>query len=100
MRRALRCLRSETSSSSGPGSSLQSWRIPDEDGQLGIANGELTAVLDFHVFHRVAIGQDSVFRLGPLDNIDELLGKETHTLVPKYTAESPGLFQGLVAGGW
>jgi hypothetical protein len=71
--------------------------LVDEDGQLGIANGELAAVLDFHVLHRVAIGQDSVFRFGPLDNIDELLGKETHTLVPEYTAESPGLFQGLVA---
>ncbi len=72
----------------------------DEDGHLGIANRELAAVLDFHVLHGVTVGQDSIFRFGPLDDIDELLGKETHTLVPEYTAETGILFQLLVASGW
>src|SRR5208282_1849874 len=60
----------------------------DEDGNLGFTHGELAAVLDLHVLHGVTVGQDSVFRFGPLDYIDELLGKETHTLVPEYTAET------------
>ena len=72
----------------------------DEDRHLRIANRELAAVLDFHVLHGITVGQDSVFRFGPLDDIDELLGKETHTLVPEYTAESGSLFQILVVGGW
>ena len=67
-----------------------------EDGHLRIAHRELAAVLDFHVLHGIAVGQDSVFRFGPLDDIDELLGKETHTLVPEYTPAERGLFQEAV----
>ena len=45
----------------------------DEDRHLRIADGELAAVLNFHVFHGIAVGENAVFRFGPLDDIDELL---------------------------
>src|SRR5262249_16004546 len=44
----------------------------DEDGHLGLANGEFAAVLDLHVLHGVTVGQYAVIRFGPLDDIDEL----------------------------
>ena len=72
--------------------------LVDEHRHLGIAHRELAAVLDLHVLHGVTVGQDSVFRFGPLDYIDELLGKETHTLVPEYTAEIGSLFHKLRLG--
>ena len=70
-----------------------------EHRHLGIANRELAAVLDLHVLHGITVGQDSIFRFGPLDDIDELLGKETHKLVPEYTAESGTLFPLLLGVG-
>ena len=51
----------------------------DEDGHLRIAHRQLAAVLDLHVLHGIAVGQNAVARLGPMDDVDELLGKETHT---------------------
>ena len=49
----------------------------DEGGHLGLADGELPAVLDFHVLHGIAIGEDAVFRFIPLNDVDELLAQET-----------------------
>jgi len=37
------------------------------------AHGELSALLDFHVPHGEAPGEDVVAVLGPLDDVDELL---------------------------
>ena len=54
--------------------------LVDEDGHLGLTHGELAAVLDLHVLHGIAVSQYAVFRFGPLDDINELLGKETHRI--------------------
>jgi hypothetical protein len=40
---------------------------------LRVAHGELRALLDLHVAHREAPGEDLVAVLGPLDDVDELL---------------------------
>ena len=48
----------------------------DEGGQLRLAHGELPAVLDFHVLHRIAVGEDSVFGFIPLNDVDELLAEK------------------------
>ena len=54
----------------------------DEDGHLRLANRELAAVLDLHVLHGVTVSQYAVLRFGPVDDINELLGKETHRICP------------------
>ena len=43
---------------------------------LALAHGQLRPGLDLHVLHRKAAGEKAVFRLGPLDDIDELLVQE------------------------
>jgi hypothetical protein len=48
----------------------------DEDCVLRVANGELAAVLDFAVLHGVAVGEDAVLGLSPVDDIDKLFGEE------------------------
>jgi hypothetical protein len=48
----------------------------DEHGELRLANGELAAVLNLHVLHRETPREYAILGLGPLDDIDELLGKE------------------------
>ena len=53
----------------------------DEHRHLRFANGELAAVLDLHVLHRIAVGQDAVLRFDPLDDIDELFGEKSRRLM-------------------
>ena len=48
----------------------------DERRHLRFANGQLAAVLDLHVLHGIAVGEDAVLRFGPLDDVDELFRKE------------------------
>jgi len=50
----------------------------DEHSHLRVAHGELAAVLDLHVLHGVTVGEDAIFGFSPLDDINELLRKETH----------------------
>ena len=45
-------------------------------GHLGLAHGELAAILYFHILHGIAVGEDSLVRLVPLNDVDELLGDE------------------------
>ena len=45
----------------------------DEHRHLRLANGQLGAVLDLHVLHGEAVGEDAVLRLRPVDDVDELL---------------------------
>jgi hypothetical protein len=45
-----------------------------EGRQLRFADGQLSAVLDLHVLHGITPGQNPIFRLAPLDDIDELFG--------------------------
>ncbi len=53
-----------------------------EHRRLGIAHGELAAILDFHVLHGIAVSEHPIAGLGPLDYIDELLGEKAH-IVPE-----------------
>jgi len=47
-----------------------------ERSHLRLAHRELAAVLNLHIAHGVAIGENAVFRFIPLDNADELFGKK------------------------
>ncbi len=44
----------------------------DEGGDLGFAHGELGAGLYLHIEHGISIGEDAVFRLVPLNDLDKL----------------------------
>jgi hypothetical protein len=50
--------------------------LVDEHRHLRFAHGELAAVRDLHVLHRVTVGQSVVPILGPMDDFDELLADE------------------------
>ena len=45
-----------------------------EDRHLRIAHCEFAAVLNFAILHRIAVGQNAIRGLDPLNNIDELFG--------------------------
>ena len=47
-----------------------------EEGHLGIADGELAAVLDLAVLHGVTVREDAILWLGPIDDVDELFGEK------------------------
>src|SRR5277367_1758925 len=54
-----------------------------EYGHLRIAHGEFPTSLDFHVFHRVTIGERALTALGPLNDVNKLFGEKTHTNLPR-----------------
>ena len=71
----------------------------DEHRHLRLAHRELAAVLDLHVLHGIAVREDAVFRFGPVDDVDELLGEKGSNahgvpfrLLSKYTPKPPGGF--------
>ena len=59
--------------------------LVDEGSHLRLAHRELAAVLNLHVLHGIAVGEDAVIRLVPLNDVDELLGYkllESHVRLP------------------
>jgi hypothetical protein len=44
----------------------------DEGGHLRLSHGELPAIHDLHVLHGIAVGEHAIFRLIPLNDVDEL----------------------------
>src|SRR5205807_134032 len=68
-----------------------------EQRRLGLAHGELGALLDLHVAHGEAPGEDLVALLGPLDDVDELLldeVKKTHPAPPRANESRPSITVG------
>src|SRR5207244_11300996 len=66
--------------------------LVNEERGLGVAHRELGALLDLHVAHGEAPGQDLVAVLGPLDDVDELLldeVKKTHAGPPRDDSDLP-----------
>lgn len=50
--------------------------LVDEHGHLGLAHGELAAVLDLGVGHGIAPNENAGFGLVPLDDVDELFAQK------------------------
>ena len=50
--------------------------LSDEDGHLRIANGQLPAILDLTILHGVPVCQNAIFRLGVIDNVNELFSEK------------------------
>jgi hypothetical protein len=73
-----------------------------EERGLRVAHGELRALLDLHVAHREAPGEDLVAVLGPLNDVDELLldeVKKPHDGASHRANRDPSTTLGVCARG-
>jgi hypothetical protein len=55
--------------------------VVEEHRLLALAHGQIGAVLDLVILHRHAPGELSGL-FNPFDDVDELLGKDTHVEIP------------------
>ena len=69
-------------------------------GYLRFADRQLAAILDLTILHGITVGQDAVLGLGPVDDVDELLGKKVTKAHIKGSLELYASGKGFVRRGW